>query len=511
MNRLIPPSITIKSLTKLPSKPLIKTSIKRIVLSFLCLLFLCLTDISVFAKKKSRGGKSHNTSISKFHSKKKKPKKVTGAVKPHSAKYAAIVMDADSGVVLHAESADAKRFPASCTKMMTLYIAFEALERGLISFDTVMEVSKEASIAEPTKLYLKEGETITVKAAILGLITKSANDASVVLAEHLAGSVESFARQMTRKARSLGMSRTVFKNPHGLPNPEQITSARDLAILSRALYKNFPQYYKYFSTLHFTHKGVKHRNHNHLLGRVPGVDGIKTGLTNASGYNLAASAVRYDEDNTPRRLITVVMGGPNRHWRDRRVEQLFETYFPRVGIQTSHHKEGSSEKNKIVKTSGQKNSDSLTDLIYETSQEDENGMTPLSNVVTDDDDEDEDEKEEKKSAFRSSSDPLNGLLNDVDWEERKPSVQSSRARFTKLKSSVSGSVPKVIPAKWVVPTPSPVSQTSLKKPSRKKQRSSTTLAVKKERVKKVVPKKVALKKGKGSKKGSPRVKKVREV
>lgn len=256
-------------------------------------------------------------------------KKITP--KPYTPKYSSIVMDAETGQVLHNEDANGIRHPASLTKMMTLYMAFEALRKGHINLETRLPVSARASRQAPSKLGLQPGETIPLKAAVLALVTKSANDAAVVVAEFLGGSEDAFARKMTQKARALGMSTTVFKNASGLPNPSQITSARDMAILSRALYRDYPKEYKYFSLRSFFYKGTEHRNHNHLLGKVQGVDGIKTGFIGASGFNLAASAVRATESNQRRRLITVVMGGPNRHWRDRRVTELFETYFARQG------------------------------------------------------------------------------------------------------------------------------------------------------------------------------------
>lgn len=254
------------------------------------------------------------------------------APKAYVPKYSAIVMDADTGKILEQEDAHGIRHPASLTKMMTLYMAFEALRSGRLTLQTKMTTSGKASRQAPSKFGLLPGEQITVYQAIMGLVTKSANDAAVVLAEHLAGSEESFARQMTQKAHSLGMKKTIFKNASGLPNPAQVTSAYDMAILSRALYRDFPQQYKYFKNHSFTHKGTVHRNHNHLLGKVDGLDGIKTGFISASGFNLAASAVRYDAAQRPCRLITIVLGGPNRHWRDRRVTELLEANFQKMGL-----------------------------------------------------------------------------------------------------------------------------------------------------------------------------------
>jgi D-alanyl-D-alanine carboxypeptidase len=282
--------------------------------------------------------------------------------KPYTPKYSSIVLDADTGETLHNEEADGVRHPASLTKMMTLYLVFEAIKKGRITLKTQMPVSAKASRQAPSKLGLVSGESISLKTAILGLVTKSANDAAVVVAEFLGGSEEAFARQMTQKARALGMSATVFRNASGLPNPAQVTSARDMAILSRALYRDYPRESKYFSLRSFTHKGVEHRNHNHLLGKVPGVDGIKTGFIGASGFNLAASAVRFNKANQPRRLITVVMGGENRHWRDRRVTELLELYFAKEGWSRSARSEVDSEVSSEIHS---EISDVLNDLIYE--------------------------------------------------------------------------------------------------------------------------------------------------
>jgi D-alanyl-D-alanine carboxypeptidase len=257
-----------------------------------------------------------------------KPKTQPG----YQPKYSAIVMDADTGEILESEDPNGIRHPASLTKMMTLYLLFEELRKGRLSLSTRMSASAHASRQAPSKLGLSPGHTITVAEAIQSLVTKSANDAAVVVAEHLAGSEQAFARRMTQKARALGMHHTTFKNASGLPNPAQVTTAYDMAKLSQALYHDFPQYYRYFKLKHYNHRGTIHRNHNHLLGKVSGVDGIKTGFIAASGFNLAASAVRYDAANIPHRLIAVVLGGPNRHWRDRQVANLLETNFQRLGI-----------------------------------------------------------------------------------------------------------------------------------------------------------------------------------
>ncbi|MCW5714142.1 MAG: D-alanyl-D-alanine carboxypeptidase [Bauldia sp.] len=240
------------------------------------------------------------------------------------ANYASIVIDAKTGEVLYSRNADAPRYPASLTKMMTLYLLFEDLERGRVTLRTRLDVSANAAAQAPTKLGVPAGSTIRVEDAILALVTKSANDVAVVIAENLAGSVSAFATRMTTTARALGMTRTTFQNPHGLPNSNQVTTARDMATLGRALQDRFPQYYGYFSTQSFTWNGVRINNHNNLLG-LEGVDGIKTGYTNASGYNLVTSIHR---DN--RYVVAVVMGGDTAAWRDQHMRDLLNTYLPRA-------------------------------------------------------------------------------------------------------------------------------------------------------------------------------------
>lgn len=249
-------------------------------------------------------------------------------------RYSAIVIDAHSGRVLQQDEADKICHPASLTKMMTLYIIFENLKSGKLRMGTQVYVSSHAARQIPSKLGLRPGEYVSVETIIKGLVTKSANDASAAIAEHLGGSEANFAGMMTRKARTLGMRNTTFKNASGVPNSQQVTTARDMAILSRSLFLHFPKEYRYFRLRSFQHKGRVHRNHNHLLGNRRGldIDGIKTGYVAASGFNLAASAVGVGSDNKPRRLIAVVLGGPNRHWRDRRVADLLETNFEKFGL-----------------------------------------------------------------------------------------------------------------------------------------------------------------------------------
>jgi len=229
----------------------------------------------------------------------------------HSPQFASIIVDGNSGAVLSASSPDGIRHPASLTKIMTLYLLFERLDAGKIKLDTEMPVSSRAADQDPTKLDLRPGQTIRVEDAIKGLVTRSANDAAVVIAEYIGGTEDDFARMMTRKARALGMSRTVYRNASGLPNDEQVTSARDQATLGRAIQERFPRYYRYFSTTVFHYRGQSIRNHNHLLGDVEGVDGIKTGYTRSSGFNLVTSIHRGN-----RFLIGVVLGGRSGGSRD---------------------------------------------------------------------------------------------------------------------------------------------------------------------------------------------------
>jgi D-alanyl-D-alanine carboxypeptidase len=229
----------------------------------------------------------------------------------YSPRYSAIIVDGNSGTTLTATDPDGVRHPASLTKIMTLYLLFERLDSGKMSLDTEMPVSEHAADQDPTKLDLKPGGTIRVEDAIKGLVTRSANDAAVVIAEAIGGSEDDFARMMTRKARALGMSRTVYRNASGLPNDEQVTSARDQATLGRAIQDRFPRYYRYFSTTAFRFRGQTITNHNHLLGSVDGIDGIKTGYTRASGFNLVSSMHRGN-----RFLVGVVMGGRSGGSRD---------------------------------------------------------------------------------------------------------------------------------------------------------------------------------------------------
>jgi D-alanyl-D-alanine carboxypeptidase len=231
--------------------------------------------------------------------------------------FSSIMVDGNSGEVLSANAPDGLRHPASLTKIMTLYLLFEKLESGKMSLDTEMNVSEHASEQAPTKLGLRPGQSIRVEDAIKGLVTRSANDAAAVIAEAIGGDEEDFAKLMTRKARALGMTRTVYRNASGLPDDDQVTTARDQATLGRAIQERFPRYYRYFSTASFTFRGHAIKNHNHLIGSVEGVDGIKTGYTRASGFNLVTSMRRGN-----RHLVGVVLGGRSGGSRDNIMRNL---------------------------------------------------------------------------------------------------------------------------------------------------------------------------------------------
>ncbi len=237
-------------------------------------------------------------------------------------KYASIVLDMDSGTVLHSSRADKKLYPASLTKMMTLYMAFEAIQTGKLYLDQQLPVSREAARQPPSKIGLRRGSTISVRDAIQASATKSANDAAVVLAEAIGGSVKNFAAMSTARARSLGMASTTFKNPHGLTKRGQLSTARDMGLLGRRLFLDFPQHYHVFERKVFRHGGRKFRATNKLLGKYRGADGIKTGYTNASGFNLVASA---QQDG--KRVIGVVFGGRSSASRNRHMRKLLDDGF----------------------------------------------------------------------------------------------------------------------------------------------------------------------------------------
>jgi D-alanyl-D-alanine carboxypeptidase len=240
-------------------------------------------------------------------------------------KYAGVVIDAKSGKVLYSEDADSLRYPASLTKMMTLYMVFEALEAGRISLSTKVPMSKNAAAEPPSKLGVGAGRNLTVEQAIQALVTRSANDVATALGEFLGGSEQRFGQMMTAKARNLGMTKTTYRNAHGLPNTAQMTTARDQARLGIALRQHFPQYYGYFSTRSFKFGKQVIGNHNRLLGNVRGVDGIKTGYTRAAGFNLATSA-----EADGRSIVAVVLGGKSGASRDATMRKLVAAYLPKA-------------------------------------------------------------------------------------------------------------------------------------------------------------------------------------
>ncbi|HVQ11731.1 MAG TPA: D-alanyl-D-alanine carboxypeptidase, partial [Methyloceanibacter sp.] len=242
-----------------------------------------------------------------------------------SAIAAAIVVDMNSGRILHEQASMTPRAPASLTKMMTLYVLFSYLRSGAVTPDTEFVVTPYAASQSPTKLGLKPGATIRAADAVNALVTLSANDAAVTIAENLAGTEANFARVMTRKAQELGMMSTLFRNASGLPNDQQVTTARDMAILAQHLIRDFPEYYGCFQTKYFTYRGHRYRNHNRLLFGYKGTDGIKTGYTRAAGFNLTASVRRDDKH-----LVAVVLGGRTGSQRDAAMRSLLDKTFPKA-------------------------------------------------------------------------------------------------------------------------------------------------------------------------------------
>ncbi|HEV2263588.1 MAG TPA: D-alanyl-D-alanine carboxypeptidase [Stellaceae bacterium] len=238
------------------------------------------------------------------------------------AQVSSIVIDAQTGKVLSEHDADRSDYPASLTKMMTLYLAFGALEQRKISLNDEFLVSAHAARQAPSKLGLRPGQRIAVRDLILAVVTHSANDAAVTIAENLAGSESAFAQRMTATAHALGMTATTFRNASGLPMPPNMSTARDLATLARALWRDYPTEYRFFATEEFTYRGSVYETHNHLMANFAGMDGIKTGYIHASGFNLAASAVR-----NGRRLIGVIMGGSSAHARDLQMAGLLDDAF----------------------------------------------------------------------------------------------------------------------------------------------------------------------------------------
>ncbi|WP_424956707.1 D-alanyl-D-alanine carboxypeptidase [Hyphomicrobium sp. 1Nfss2.1] len=242
-----------------------------------------------------------------------------------SPRSASLVVDANTGAVLQSKGADDPVYPASLTKMMTLYMTFELIEMGRLSYSSKIKMTEEGADAAPSKLDLKPGEELTVLDAIKALVTKSANDVAIALGQHIAGSEVNFARLMTKRARELGMSKTTFRNASGLPNPDQVTTARDMVTLGLRLQDDFPRHYRLFATREFTFRGKTYRNHNGLLARYRGTDGIKTGYTRASGFNLVSS-VRRDGKH----VVAAVFGGKTARIRNARMQSLITAALPKA-------------------------------------------------------------------------------------------------------------------------------------------------------------------------------------
>ncbi len=254
---------------------------------------------------------------------------IAGPAAASARVHSSIVVDAQTGAVLEAHNADVRAYPASLAKLMTLYLTFHQLKSGKLTLHQELRVSAHASGQAPTKLYLRPGSTISVESAILGITTRSANDAAVVLAEAIGGTEVGFASKMNREALRLGMDHTTYRNASGLPNRHQKTTARDLATLALAIIHTYPQYYHFFKAKSFVFRGHRIYGHDHLLGHYPGVDGMKTGYTYASGFNLVTSSVR-----NGRRLVGVVLGGRTAHSRDRLMMALLNRGFSRDRAKT---------------------------------------------------------------------------------------------------------------------------------------------------------------------------------
>ncbi|MFG1419739.1 serine hydrolase [Xanthobacter sp. V0B-10] len=280
-------------------------------------------------RKHSQAESTKNSGKSKKSSAQRRNASATRVTQDESGRWhygsSAIVLDANTGRVLYEDDADALRHPASVTKVMTLYLLFEQLEAGRLKLSSDLPVSAKAASQSPSKLGVRAGSTIEVEDAIKAIVTRSANDVAVVIAEALGGTESDFAELMTQKARALGMTRTTFRNASGLPNPGQVTTARDLSTLGRAIQDRFPKEYRYFATRTFYYRGESIGNHNRLVGAVEGVDGIKTGYTQASGFNLLTSMKRDD-----RYMVAVVLGGRSAGSRDARMRSLLAENYPRA-------------------------------------------------------------------------------------------------------------------------------------------------------------------------------------
>ena len=286
------------------------------------IFILLLSALFVFAGSVDIYAQTDSASTSKKSVKKHKAHKKSSAVAYKRPAIASFLIDADSGKILESENADSLRYPASLTKMMTLYLTFEAIKKGSLTLNQAMTVSEHASGQPQTNISLQPGERILLKDAILSVVIRSANDSAVTIGETIGGTESGFAQKMTQKAKELGMKNTVFFNASGLPEPRQHTTARDMATLGLALRRDFPQYFPFFKTESFTYHGKTYETHNHVMMRYRGVDGIKTGYIRASGFNLVTSATK-----NGKHLIGVVMGGSSFKSRDDRMIAMLDRNF----------------------------------------------------------------------------------------------------------------------------------------------------------------------------------------
>ncbi len=290
----------------------------------LFIILLLALPIFVATTSYSEAKQTSQKTQSKTLSKSSKAKKSTAKKAPvkQADRFSALVVDANTGHILYEKNAGATRYPASLTKMMTLYLTFEALKTGKLDITDTLPVSAKAARQPQTNISLDAGDRLPVKTAIESLVVRSANDSSMVLAEALGGTEWNFALMMNKKARELGMKGTVFRNPNGLPNSQQVTTAYDMARIGIALRRDFPQYYPYFKLTEFTHNGITYPGHNRVMGRYSGVDGIKTGFINASGFNLVTSVKKNGYS-----LVAVIMGGSSGAARDNAMIDLLDKTF----------------------------------------------------------------------------------------------------------------------------------------------------------------------------------------
>ncbi len=311
---------------------MLRKSITKSFTTFLFIgLILCVfsltSQVSYAQSSRSTARKTYKKKYSRRKSTKKYRRRKTNKARRYAvpyikSKYAAIIVEYPSGDVLFSENADKLRYPASLTKVMTLYLLFKALHDGNVTMNSMLKVSKYAANQEPTRLGVKPGKPITVRKAIFALVAKSANDVAAVVAENLGGSVTGFAKLMTEQAHALGMNHTTFYNASGLPHTKQKTTAADLAKLAMAMLRDYPNRYHFFKTQKFYHNGFLYRSHNRMLKKYPGCDGMKTGFIRASGFNIITSAKRHGQ-----RLIAVVMGGLSSYSRDRHTTKLLDQAF----------------------------------------------------------------------------------------------------------------------------------------------------------------------------------------